>query len=106
MELQQPFGGHEEVIADTLRMKASKGQVEVLAAAAGLSDPQWTFHLQAFCCFRKATVFGAEVIVSWIFLLLEVKSILSESPTDVSGRMRSSTLIFPGEPVPLPSVPR
>lgn len=45
MELQQPFGGHEEVIADTLRMKASKDQVEVLAAAAGLSDPPSTFML-------------------------------------------------------------
>lgn len=65
-----------------------------------------TLHLQAFCWIRKVKVFEAEVIVNWIFLLLEVKSILSDSPTTVSGRMKSSTLIFLGEPVPLPSVPR
>lgn len=66
-----------------------------------------TSHLQASCCIKKVKAFVAKVIVNWLFfLLLEVKSILSEAPTDISGRMRSSTLIFLGETVPCPSVPR
>lgn len=44
-----------------------------------------TFHLQTICCIKKVKVFVAEVIVTWIFLLVAVKSILIDLQTLMLG---------------------